>query len=177
MGEEKREVNSNLSVSRRILIENIRSSKQGGALRKQIITERYGRVRRPLMSRFSCSARPNRRTERTDSRLRAYSVDSRALRFSVYLNFGDSLSGIEKKYLVIHGCQRLRVRGKRRQQAPGGDGRRSIGSRRGSGVSPVDKGGGIAADGYRKGLLEGALSCTRSRSCHIGDYRELSIAI
>ncbi len=36
--------------------------------------------------------------------------------------------------------------------------------RGGLGVSPVDKGGGIAADGYRKGLLEGALSCTRSRN-------------
>ena len=57
------------------------------------ITKRGLPIPRPLAGPYSRAARPNGRTERTDSLLRAYSIDSCAPRFSVCLHYGQALSG------------------------------------------------------------------------------------
>ncbi len=57
------------------------------------ITERGLPVLRPLTGPFSRAPRPNGRTERGNSRLVLYFIDSGALRFSVCRISGEALSG------------------------------------------------------------------------------------
>ena len=57
------------------------------------ITERSLPVLRPLTGPFSRAVRPNGRTERGNSRSKAYSIDSCAPRLSACFHYGEALSG------------------------------------------------------------------------------------